>query len=365
MSSLNLWFAQEWNLLWLMLVPALAVLGAFLRWRRHRAMRQLTGGHALANLNLPRRRLASLCWLIALVLIVIGSAGPLWGRDPAAPPALGRDVLVVLDVSRSMLAEDQPPWSRLARAKAYVEELADTLQRRGGYRLGLVIFAGKAKVLCPLTEDFIHFRFALEQAHPDRLGPGGRIFYSEEGPGYGTSLSNAIDKALTAHDPRFRGFQELVLISDGDDQIGDWQAATDRARNDGIAVHTLAIGDPSQDWFIPTGRSDEPYLLHLDEATKAFHKVTTRRNDRIPRAIAERTKGEFLPEETSTHPLVQWYQTYIAPLPPREFLDDRRPLYLHRFSWFFAGGLLLLVIEMVLGDAVRQPPVEPAFHLEE
>src|SRR5262249_5004961 len=152
----------------------------------------------------------------------------------------GRDIWAVLDVSRSMLAEDRisspPPstlrgaasmegYSRLDRAKRSLRDLADTLQRQGDYRLGLVAFAGQAKVLCPLTADYDHFRFALALAHPDRFGPAGRLSYNDDGTASGTSLRAALSLTATLHDPRVRGFEHVVLITDGDDLAGGWEAA--------------------------------------------------------------------------------------------------------------------------------------------
>jgi Ca-activated chloride channel family protein len=255
-----------------------------------------------------------------------------------------------------MLAEDRPPASRLARAKAYLEELTDTLQRRGGNRLGLVVFAGKAKVLCPLTEDYDHFRFALELAHPDRLGATGRLGYTDDGTSYGTSLRQALHLAAAVHDPRFPGFQEILLISDGDDLAGDWHEGIAAARAAGIPVHTLGVGDPDQDAFIPTGRSDEPYSLFLN-AEQQLQKITTRRRDGVLQKLAEETRGSYQAEENAPQPLLEWFQAHIAHLPARAWAEDHRPLRLHQYSWFFAGGLGLLVVELMVGDRRQRKPV--------
>jgi Ca-activated chloride channel family protein len=346
-------FHQGWLLLLLGLVPAALLGWLWIQRRRQQALRKLSGGHVQALSGARRRWLRLGCWVLGLGLVSVGSAGPLWGWDPSIPPSLGRDLVVVLDVSRSMLAEDRPPESRLVRAKANLEELTDSLQQRGGYRLGLVIFAGQAKVLCPLTEDYDHFRFALELAHPDRLGYAGRLGYTEEGDSYGTSFREALKVATTVHDPRFQGYQEILLVSDGDDLAGDWQQGAAVAGAAGIPVHVLGVGDPAQDAFIPSGRSEEPYQLFAPTSEDLPEKVTTRRRDRVLERIAALTGGSYHGEESAPHPLLGWFQTYLSGLPARPWGEDQQPLRLHQFRWFFAGAVLLFVVEFLLTEQVR------------
>jgi Ca-activated chloride channel family protein len=246
-----------------------------------------------------------------------------------------------------MLAEDRPPRSRLSRAQAQLHALADTSQRRGGYRLGLIVFAGQAKVLCHLTDDYDAFRFAVDDADPEVLGSGERIGYKEDGTSYGTSLRHALELAATTHDPRFRGYQEVLVISDGDDLAGDWRAGIEAATKAGLPVHTLAVGDAGRDAFIPSGRTDAPYLLY------EWQRVRTRRQDAVLQEISRLTGGSFRSEDQEAQPLVRWFLTNVLAQPVHEWTEDQRPLPLERYAWFFGAGLLLLVIEMVLGDWMR------------
>src|SRR5262249_11545249 len=170
-------------------------------------------------------------------------------NQPAAP---GRDVVAVLDLSRSMLAE---PESRLQRAQAALLQLADTVQQRGGHRLGLVVFAGSSRVACPLTHDYDHFREALRELYlpnpPPDLGPGTRL-----GPG--------LHAAIALHDPRYRGHQDVLLLSDGDDPAGDedWREAAAEAREQKVAVHLVGIGDPDVKSPIPVhGKTADDVLV--------------------------------------------------------------------------------------------------------
>lgn len=332
MEFLKTYFVHWWLLGLLGLLPLLAGGWFLAEWRRRRALHLLAGGKTVPPGQRVRHGLLAVCGLVGLALLVIGSAGPQWGRDPNVPPSQGRDIMVVLDVSRSMLAE-YPPRSRLARAKDSLYELADSVQRHGGYRLGLVSFAGQAKVLCPLTGDYDYFRFAVAEAHPDRLGPAGRLGKGEAG----TQIRAALVKATEHLDPEAKGFQEILLISDGDDLAGDWQQGAEAARAAGVPVHTLAVGQPKP-VPIPDGSG---YLRSQGEL------VLTQRKDEVLRTIAAITQGTYQSEEVE-HSLVQWFQNVIKPQPAREWLEDQQPLYQQRFAWFFAGALALVAAQMLL-----------------
>ena len=222
--------AFPWWLTLLAVVPIFWVIASLRERRRHKLLAILLGPQAP-----PERRTGATDWLriFAIVAIVLGMAGPWWGRDPQAPRTRGRDILIVLDVSRSMLAEDRDGHARLVRARGYLKELADALRTRGGYRLGLIVFAGQAKLVCPFTEVFDHFLFALDRAHPDELGQAGRLSSDQE---IGTNLQTALDLARTEIDAV--EFQDCLLVTDGEDLSGGTPAIT------GMSVHVLGVGDP-------------------------------------------------------------------------------------------------------------------------
>src|SRR5262249_22238232 len=154
--------------------------------------------------------------------------------------------VVVLDCSRSMFAETP---SRLERARNALRDLAEALQPRGGHRLGLVTFAGAAKVACPLTHDYNLFRDAVEAvdlSHPDpALEP--------DAAASGTRIGLALEVAVEAHDERYRGLRDIVLLSDGDDPArdGEWERGAERARAEGVPVHCVGLGDPNETHRIP------------------------------------------------------------------------------------------------------------------
>src|SRR5262249_2297701 len=199
MNILHHWFAQPWALGLLGLLPVLGLVAALALRRRRRALARWGSPlalEALSSVRRGRRILRVALCTAGLAFLILGIAGPQWGHvhDPATAP--GRDLVVVLDLSRSMLAQDvlgQSPPNRLGRAIDALHELADAVQKRGGHRLGLVVFAARAQVLCPLTHDYDHFRDTLRNLDPAdpllEIGPG------VDGPASGTRIGVGLRQA--------------------------------------------------------------------------------------------------------------------------------------------------------------------------
>jgi Ca-activated chloride channel family protein len=160
----------------LALAPALLLLSAYALRRRREALAALVARN-LAPRLLPaaserRAWLRALCLAGAVASLVVALMQPQWGTGGRELPLRGRDLIVLLDVSHSMLAEDVEP-NRLAQAKAAARLLAEAVQRDGGHRLGLLTFAGRADVQCPLTRDYGLFLKRLEDATPDAVARRG------------------------------------------------------------------------------------------------------------------------------------------------------------------------------------------------
>ncbi len=334
------WLASPWALTLLAVLPLLAVLGTRARRRRRQALARLGGVPALGVLIAPRDVLGSLrviCLVAGLALLVAGIAGPQWGRDRSRGAA-GRDLIVVLDVSRSMLAE-MP--SRLHRAKAALVELSKTVQEGGGHRLGLVVFATRAKVACPLTHDYDHFRQAVRELDENDLPPDlGPEKETDSGTRFGAGLRAAVE----AHDERFRGSQDILMISDGDDPVHDdeWRSGVAKARDAGIPVHTVGVGDPDTGSPIPT--KDGP----LQYKDKVYH---SRLEEKRLQEIADLTGGTYTGAHLMDLPLDELFRTRIKPRPVREDSSDidTVPIYRQQYTWFLGGALALLAGEMLFG----------------
>lgn len=228
-------FAQE---VWLYVVPLLPFLWLLLRAgdRRARTRRTLLlGEQAAAHIEGDNGRLRS--WDRFLLIggffwLLLALARPQWGASEVTVTQRGSDVVVALDISNSMLAEDVVP-NRIERAKAELGAFLDRLQNS---RVGLVFFAGSAFVQCPLTLDYGTAQIFLNMADPDML--------SEQG----TAIASALD---TARELLARGkeggpsgsFQAVLLVTDGEDLEGGWEAGAQACIDAGIRIIPVGVGD--------------------------------------------------------------------------------------------------------------------------
>jgi Ca-activated chloride channel homolog len=323
-----------------------------LAWlRRRRALCRLAEAPTAAPLLLVNRRrqiLKAALFLAAAGLLAFAVIGPQWGEvidEPEGAPSPGRDVLIVLDVSRSMLAEDITP-SRLARAKADIRDLAASLKRRGGYRIGLVAFADRAALLCPLTTDFRCFDEELSHASLETLRLRG------DAGDEGTAIGLALHRAVLAVNKSAAAYTDVLLLSDGGDMEVDTLAAADELKSLGVPVHALGLGDPDQGALIPViGRDGRPGFFEYKG-----EPVRTKLEEAVLRGITERTGGEYVGVRTGFVELDRWYGTLVAGKAVRELqLSGRSPTFVHRFQLFLLPAVLLLLLEALLPDARPAP----------
>lgn len=348
------WFANPWAL-WLPAgLPLLASLALWAAYRSRRARQKLGSQSAVQALLTRRDRfgaLRGLCVFGGLSLLCVGIAGPQWGRDWEQAVASGRDLVVLLDLSRSMLAQDVLP-SRLDRAKEALRELSYTFQERGGHRLALVIFAARARVVCPLTGDYDHFRLALAKQTvadlPAELRP------SPEGPTSGTRIGAGVRAAVGAARSGGAGPKMILLLSDGDDPARDqeWQEGAREARKEQVPVVAVGIGDPkpAQPVRIPLG---DDFLRHDDLP------VQTRLEEKPLQEIARLTHGAYVRAGTNPIDLGRLFQDWLEERATRPAEPQALPTYVQRYGWFFGAALLLLAVSMVIGNP-RVARHEPA-----
>jgi Ca-activated chloride channel family protein len=349
MGLLHQVFAYPLWLLLLALLPLMGAMALLAARRRRRILARFGPPSVLKGLAQRRRRIE---WLrafglvLGLVLLITAVAGPQWGRDWEQSTAPGRDLVVVLDLSRSMLAEDVLP-NRVQRAKQALERLSYAVQERGGHRLALVAFAARARLVCPLTHDYDHFRAALAELDAANLPPDLR----PRGPDApsGTRIGAALRTAVEAHDPRFRGYQDILLLSDGDDpgQDEEWREGVEAAHSAGIPVYAVGVGNPNAASLIPLA-GGRP-LRHQSEV------VLTRLEEKPLSAIARGTRGTYTAARLEKPPLVELFRTCIAPRATHDNPDDALPLYRQRYPWFVGSALLFLSLEIIFIPLVRKP----------
>jgi len=294
---------------------------------------------------------------VALLLLALAALGPCWGECELPPtPARGRDLLVLLDVSRSMNAEDALP-SRLSRARADLKALAKELEARGGYRIGLIAFADRAALLCPLTTDFRHFYEELEEASVESLRLRHDGLLARDGTELAAALARAeraLPKPQQENEPA-ESHADIILVSDGGDDLDDQTkslAETLAGRN--VRVFTVGVGDPAKASPIPiVGPGNRRQLL-----TFQGEVVHTRLEEAALRELARLTSAAYVGAATQPMPVAE-----LIPLlesrPLREITPKgqaREPI--HRYAWFLLPAVVLLLIDPVI--SIRRRRTQPS-----
>ncbi len=235
-------------------------------------------GHAAAvrrlarSASLERRALKGVMLLAAGFFLIVALARPQWGRHAEPVTRRGVDVLLALDVSTSMLAQDAPP-DRFTRARALAGDLA---RRLSGNRVGVIAFAGSAFVQCPLTLDLAAVRLFLD------------ILEVGDVPDAGSDLAQAIGLARQTFPAQVEGHRVLVLITDGEDHEGRAEEAAGEAAAAGMLVYTAGVGTTSGG-PIPLPGEGAGYKRDADGRV-----VTTRLDEATLAAIAEAGGGRFV-----------------------------------------------------------------------
>jgi Ca-activated chloride channel family protein len=327
---------------WLAIL-AVPLLLTLVRWRgRRRGRRALDAVGPTPTLfalwvRPPRDRwLAFVLAAIGWLSLAMGLSGPRWGSGEPDGVLVGRDVVVVLDFSRSMLAEDAGRGSRLRTVIEAAAELVAARRGRGD-RFALVAFAARPTLLTPLTGDTNHLLTRLAELDPAR--PPAEVS-ANAAASSGTRIGAALALAVSAHDPRFRGAQEVVLFSDGDDPAGDreWLTGIDAARQARVRVEAVGLGDPTRDSPIFVGRE----LLEAPNAAGIADAVQTRLNEGVLREIATNTGGEYLPARTVVPDMAGFARPLFAGR-SRILDDDATPQRRDHSPPFFAAAAVALL----------------------
>jgi len=270
--------------------------------------------------------------VLALALLIVAGARPRFGVYFEKVVQRGADVFILLDVSRSMTAEDVAP-NRLARAKS---DIRDLLSRLVGDRVGLIAFAGRPVVKVPLTTDHGFFLTVLEEVD------------TQSAPRGGTLIGDAIRRAMQAMPERRDRDQVLILITDGEDHDSYPEQAAQQAAERGIKIFTVGLGDSGEGARIPLRDSGSlHYLRHQGQ------EVWSKMDDRLLKQIALITGGAFIPAGTKAYDLGQIYQEHLSGLARGEIQEDKRKRYREQFQMFICLAVGLLLAEMAIPSYCR------------
>jgi Ca-activated chloride channel family protein len=324
--------------LWcLALVPPAALFFVWALRRRQEALERFAEARLLPTLapdrDLRRHRWRAAMLVAVLALVIVALAGPRWGFQWEEVHREGVDVIIALDTSRSMLAEDVKP-NRLERAKLAVQDLVKQLK---GDRVGLVPFAGSAFVQCPLTLDYDAFAESLRAVSVGIIPKGG------------TALAEAITTSIGALEGHQSKHEAIILITDGEDHEGNIDAAIKEAADQGIKIYTVGIGTPDGDLIPITVNGQQNFLKD-----RRGQVVKSRLDDDTLKKIATTTDGAYVHAEGPTLGLDTVYTDYIGKLEKRELKSAMERRFEERFQLPLAVALLLLVVEPLVGERRRQ-----------
>jgi Ca-activated chloride channel family protein len=306
-------------------------------WQKTRALRVLASSEMLKKINnavsLKKQIFKALLLLAAFVSIVVALTEPKWNPQVQKIKRQGRDVCILLDTSRSMLAEDIKP-NRLERSKIAITDLLETL---AGDRIAIV---GNSVVKCPLTQDYAFVRMALADISAESTSRGG------------TMVGDAIRKAAEeVFDKKSREFKDIILITDGEEHEGYESfpvQAAEKAAGEGIRIIAIGLGDENEGSRIPiTGPNGEKTFLKY-KGEEVWSKLG---GDLLRNIVYVTDGGKYLSVEPGTTlDLGQIYENLIASAQKRELESTTMLKYDEKFQIFVALGLVLLICEVLISE---------------
>ena len=322
--------------LFLYALTALPVLIALVGWalaRRAASVRRIGDPALIERLSVAASRrmrlLRFVLWFSGLTLILFALARPQWGSDIEIVEQRGVQVMVALDVSRSMLAQDVKP-TRLGRAKL---EISDLISRLDGDEVGIVLFSGASFIQFPLTSDYATARTYLNHASPDSITR------------QGTVIAEAIETAMAGFSHQRAGQKIIVIMTDGENHEGDPIAAAQQAAGEGVVIYSVGFGSPDGE---PLPEYDEEGNITGYRRDTQGGVITSKLDEAALQKIAEKGEGRYFQaaERGAIAGLVDQIQSFQDQSLQSEF-NQRK---VERFQLFLLAGLLSLVLAEALTD---------------
>lgn len=319
-------FANSEYLYLLLLIPLLAILYALVARRRRHLLAKFGNLELLKGLmpdfSRGRLRLKFVLYLLAFACVVLAAARPQFGSKLREEKSKGVEMMLVVDVSNSMLAEDFEP-NRLERTKYAIGKLFEGLQQE---RVGLVAFAGEPKVQLPITSDY-----RMAQAFAKRLSP---TLVGEQG----TAIGKALQLATLSFSSQSEQSRVIVLITDGENHEDDAVEAARVAKEQGIRIYTIGIGTPEGAPIKINGEfvKDEDGQM-----------VVSKLNEQMLEQIASITEGAYVRATKQSIGLEEIVKS-INEMEKSELSTVRYEEYNEQYQYLLAVALALLLIESLI-----------------
>ena len=329
-------FAHQYYFYLFLIIPVFAgILVLFLLWRKRKI--DLFGNRSLVMQLMPEYSDGKLILKFVLLMIsysflVLALAEPQTGSKLEKIQRKGIDLIIALDVSNSMLAEDIKP-SRLERAKQDISKLIDRLE---GDRIGIVIFAGRAYIQLPITTDYTAAKLLLSTVNTHSV------------PVQGTAIGDALEMSANAFGQSNHS-KAIIIITDGEDHQGGVMEQAETVRKNGITIYTIGMG-LAEGAPIPTYNGDvQTWYMKDRDGTVIISKL----DESVLQQIATAANGMYVRANNATTGLNKIFDD-INKLQKSDIETKQFSDYEDRFQYFIAVSLIFLIFELLLLDKKNQ-----------
>jgi len=311
-------------------IPIIVLIFLLMSWWKKRTQRKFASKSLLIklapNISVFKSVLKLLFFIIGISFLILGLVNPKMGTKLKTVKREGVDVVFALDVSKSMLAEDIAP-NRLEKSKQIISKIIDEL---GSDRVGIIIYAGNAYPLLPITTDHAAAKMFLQNANPDLVSS------------QGTAINEALDLAKTYYNNDEQTNRFLIIISDGEDHQEETKQVAKNIADEGVKVYTIGVGT-EKGGRIPLKLNGSliGYKKHKGET------VITQRKPEVLKAIADASSGSYIDGNKTDKP-VKTIADIIGNAQKTEFETKQFSDYKDQFQWFLGIGILFLLLDIFL-----------------
>jgi Ca-activated chloride channel homolog len=320
-----------WNLLWI--IPLYFILFKLATSKRKRTLKSIIGNRNIqeyTSLSNNKRIIKQWLLLFVIIFLVIALARPFWGYKLLPYTGRGKDMLIVLDVSKSMLSQDIPP-TRLSHAKLLIKDL---ITATTGDRYGLIAFAGSAFLECPLTENRNSLFSILKETNISSIPVGG------------TNIEKAMEVAIRALKAASGNYKAVILFTDGDELQGNSSNTIKKLKSFKIPLYIVGIGNPKKPGLIQIKDKKGNNKFLKDKAGKL---VESKLNEKQLKKMALETNGVYI-RSTATDSGLKTLLTQIKNLIPEKYISNQLTRPFERFQIPLIIAFILLVIWFSLGE---------------
>ena len=313
----------------LAIIPVMIVVFLLVLWWKKRTQRKFANPELLQKLapnkSTFKSTLKLIMLLLAIAFLAVGLTNPKMGSKLKTVKREGVDIVFALDVSKSMLAEDIAP-NRLEKAKQIIARIIDNL---GSDRVGVIIYAGNAYPLLPITTDHAAANMFLQNANPDMVSS------------QGTAINEALELAKSYYNNDEQTNRFLVIISDGEDHQEETKQMAQNLSNEGVKVYTVGVGtDKGGPIPMRVGGSMVGY-----KKDRRGETVITKRNTDVLQDIADIANGKYIDGNFTETPVDEITEV-LTNAQKSEFETKQFSDYKDQFQWFLGLGILFLVLDV-------------------